>query len=235
MTNDQIQALQESADRGCKLFDDANESGLNSQMWDAGSAMREVLAAIPYLCDEILSLRAELTAIANEVDVPLPDGVEPPIVKAIRALHEQVASVHLQASQARAENAALRDRVKDLEAQPEPPADLVEQVAEAVEGDIAEAIGTAYDCIRVWEAWWVGTMRADDFQPITDNPERLREISTAAARAVLALLQPRLEAADALLRAAEGLRQHGVFEPGVVAGLWSAIAAAKAAGIGGRE
>jgi hypothetical protein len=43
-----------------------------------------------------------------------------------------------------------------------------------------------YDCTRVWSAWWVGTMTADDFVPInTDDEGRLeQEISPALLRAL---------------------------------------------------
>lgn len=45
---------------------------------------------------------------------------------------------------------------------------------------IAQAIGgDAYDCIRVWSAWGVGTMSDDDFIPIVDQEERLYEIADA--------------------------------------------------------
>ena len=43
-----------------------------------------------------------------------------------------------------------------------------------------------YDCIRVWEAWSVGTMGEDDFEEVSENPERLNEI----AQAVISALTP---------------------------------------------
>ncbi|WP_322105877.1 hypothetical protein [Paraburkholderia sp. J41] len=52
---------------------------------------------------------------------------------------------------------------------------------------IAEAIGgDAYDCMRVWSEWGVGTMSADDFHCITDDGERLSDIADAAINALLA-------------------------------------------------
>lgn len=49
---------------------------------------------------------------------------------------------------------------------------------------VAEAIGTStYDCTRVWEAWFVGTMTYQDFIPLTDDADRLHEIATAAYEA----------------------------------------------------
>nr|WP_261524480.1 hypothetical protein [Burkholderia multivorans] len=52
---------------------------------------------------------------------------------------------------------------------------------EAVCDAVASAIGSsAYDCMRVWEAWSVGTMGQDDFLPIIDDADRVNEIATAA-------------------------------------------------------
>lgn len=47
----------------------------------------------------------------------------------------------------------------------------------------AEAIGDAYDCVRVWEAWSVGTMTSDDFLPVADDGDRVAEIARAAIAA----------------------------------------------------
>ncbi|OQS42284.1 hypothetical protein [Chromobacterium haemolyticum] len=49
----------------------------------------------------------------------------------------------------------------------------------------AEAIGGAMDCLRVWSAWGVGTMSADDFAPVADDGERVAEIARAAITAYL--------------------------------------------------
>jgi len=48
------------------------------------------------------------------------------------------------------------------------------------------ALTGTYDCIRVWEAWSVGTMGEDDFEEVSENPERLNEI----AQAVISALTP---------------------------------------------
>lgn len=54
----------------------------------------------------------------------------------------------------------------------------------AVTDAVAETLGYgAYDCIRVWSAWSYGTMSADDFLSIADQPERLEEIAGAAVDA----------------------------------------------------
>lgn len=59
--------------------------------------------------------------------------------------------------------------------------DLPDSVIEAT----AEAIGGAMDCLRVWSAWGVGTMSADDFAPVADDGERVAEIARAAITAYL--------------------------------------------------
>lgn len=60
-----------------------------------------------------------------------------------------------------------------------PDDDLPDAVVDAV----AEAIGGAYDCMRVWGAWSVGTMGPDDFLPVADDAERVAEIARAALEA----------------------------------------------------
>ena len=57
-----------------------------------------------------------------------------------------------------------------------------ERVMEAV----AEALGDAYDCTRVWSAWGYGTMGSDDFRLVANDPDRLHEIAEAAIQAVFA-------------------------------------------------
>ncbi|RQQ42022.1 hypothetical protein DF121_34130 [Burkholderia stagnalis] len=51
---------------------------------------------------------------------------------------------------------------------------------------VTEALGEAYDCMRVWSAWGVGTMGRDDFRLVTDDPERVGEIADAAIDALRA-------------------------------------------------
>lgn len=51
---------------------------------------------------------------------------------------------------------------------------------EALREAVAERLGSAaFDCTRVWSAWGVGTMSADDFAPIADNEDRVAEIADA--------------------------------------------------------
>ncbi|TGB34374.1 hypothetical protein [Burkholderia thailandensis] len=56
-----------------------------------------------------------------------------------------------------------------------------EKQLEAACDAVAEAIGScAYDCMRVWEGWSVGTMGPDDFLPIADDADRVHEIAVAS-------------------------------------------------------
>lgn len=64
---------------------------------------------------------------------------------------------------------------------------------EAVMDAIAEALGDAYDCTRVWSAWGVGTMSQDDFCRVTDDAGRLGELADAA----IAAMTPAPAAGDA--------------------------------------
>jgi hypothetical protein len=65
--------------------------------------------------------------------------------------------------------------------------------APAAEGDgqrsavleaVGKALGNAYDCLRVWEAWSVGTMGPDDFALVAEDDARLAEIADAAIQAM---------------------------------------------------
>lgn len=50
----------------------------------------------------------------------------------------------------------------------------------AVRDALAESLGDAYDCTRVWSAWGVGTMSEYDFVPVNEDEDRLRELTIAA-------------------------------------------------------
>jgi hypothetical protein len=55
---------------------------------------------------------------------------------------------------------------------------------EAVCAAVTEALGNAYDCLRVWCAWGVGTMGPDDFVLVADDDDRVAEIADAAIEAM---------------------------------------------------
>ncbi|WP_176047868.1 hypothetical protein [Burkholderia sp. BCC1644] len=78
---------------------------------------------------------------------------------------------------------------------------------------VAAAIGScAYDCVRVWEAWSVGTMGQDDFLSIVDDADRIDEIAVAAldasgvAEMALALEMLAAEADTGTVMIPSGLR-----------------------------
>ncbi len=72
-------------------------------------------------------------------------------------------------------------------AAPAPGQVLSDEQRTKVRDAIAEAIGgSAYDCMRVWSAWGVGTMGSDDFAPVVEDDDRMNEITDAAIAALLA-------------------------------------------------
>lgn len=61
---------------------------------------------------------------------------------------------------------------------------LSDDVRAAVRDAVAQALGDAYDCTRVWEAWSVGTMSQDDFALVAEDDNRVAEIADAAIDAL---------------------------------------------------
>ncbi|GGE18512.1 hypothetical protein GCM10011390_42110 [Aureimonas endophytica] len=70
---------------------------------------------------------------------------------------------------------------------PAAPAPAADTVREAVIAALTDVLGDALDCTRVWEAWSVGTMSADDFVLLT---ERFEEIADAVIAALATLPRP---------------------------------------------
>ena len=70
-----------------------------------------------------------------------------------------------------------------LAARPAAPA-APEAQRDAVIAAVTEALGHAYDCLRVWEAWSVGTMDQDDFALVAEDSDRVAEIADAAIEAM---------------------------------------------------
>jgi len=60
---------------------------------------------------------------------------------------------------------------------------LNDEHREAVAQAVADALGRSYECLRVWEAWGVGTMGPDDFALIAEDSDRVAEIADAAVKA----------------------------------------------------
>jgi EAL domain-containing protein (putative c-di-GMP-specific phosphodiesterase class I) len=77
-------------------------------------------------------------------------------------------------------------------------AELNDQQREAVHQAVAEALGSgAYDCLRVWSAWGVGTMGPDDFVPVAEDSDRVAEIADAAIETIRAIPAPQAEEVEA--------------------------------------
>lgn len=83
------------------------------------------------------------------------------------------------------ENISLRAKIEAMERQDCSKQSMPAEVSrEFVMDAIAQALGDAYDCTRVWSAWGYGTMSHDDFQLIAEDGDRLREIADAAIMAM---------------------------------------------------
>jgi hypothetical protein len=63
-------------------------------------------------------------------------------------------------------------------------APLTDAQKQAVYGAVTEALGDAYDCLRVWSAWVYGTMSEDDFRLVSEDGDRVAEIADAAIAAL---------------------------------------------------
>lgn len=72
---------------------------------------------------------------------------------------------------------------------------------------VAEALGDAYDCLRVWSAWGIGTMSQDDFSLVTDDADRIAEIADAALDALG--LPTLLDEIDRLREALSSIHRYG--------------------------
>ena len=90
-----------------------------------------------------------------------------------------------------AELAALRGVAK-----PEDVAALSDEHREAVHQAVAEALGSAYDCQRVWSAWSCGTTGPDDFTLTAEDDDRVAEIANAAIEAFRTVQVPAPQAGE---------------------------------------
>jgi hypothetical protein len=81
----------------------------------------------------------------------------------------------------------------------------------AVRDALAETLGDAYDCTRVWSAWGVGTMSQDDFVPVAEDDDRLHELTIAALDASGAA-----ELLEALIKAEKALTKLATIDCGCV-------------------
>jgi len=86
-----------------------------------------------------------------------------------------------------------------------------QKLRDQAQDGIAEALGDAYDCMCVWSAWGVGTMGPDDFALVTDDSDRLLEITDAALSPVLPIIDAQ-SAEIARLRHALDLAEKALLE-----------------------
>lgn len=82
--------------------------------------------------------------------------------------------------------AALVVAAAPQQAEAVPSAVVSDAMVEAACDAVAAALGDAYDCGRVWNAWSYGTMGPDDFSQVSEDCDRVREIAVAAIDAALA-------------------------------------------------
>ena len=99
----------------------------------------------------------------------------------ITELDSQLAQRFDAADVATAAAQGFRDGVASLSANAGEPRNAIDR--DALIDAIAQGLHGTWHCTRVWEAWHVGTMSQDDFEPVDES-----ETPTEIADAVLALL-----------------------------------------------
>ena len=99
----------------------------------------------------------------------------------ITELESQLAQRFDAADMATAAAQGFRDGVASLSANAGEPRNAIDR--DALIDAIAQGLHGTWHCTRVWEAWHVGTMSQDDFEPVDES-----ETPTEIADAVLALL-----------------------------------------------
>ena len=117
-----------------------------------------------------------------------PDGWPAVRTREITALLDRITELESQLAQrfdaadmATAAAQGFRDGVASLSANAGEPRNAIDR--DALIDAIAQGLHGTLHCTRVWEAWHVGTMSQDDFEPVDES-----ETPTEIADAVLALL-----------------------------------------------
>ena len=117
-----------------------------------------------------------------------PDGWPAVRTREITALLDRITELESQLAQrfdaadmATAAAQGFRDGVASLSANAGEPRNAIDR--DALIDAIAQGLHGTWHCTRVWEAWHVGTMSQDDFEPVDES-----ETPTEIADAVLALL-----------------------------------------------
>ena len=117
-----------------------------------------------------------------------PDGWPAVRTREITALLDRITELESQLAQrfdaadmATAAAQGFRDGVASLSANAGEPRNAIAR--DALIDAIAQGLHGTWHCTRAWEAWHVGTMSQDDFEPVDES-----ETPTEIADAVLALL-----------------------------------------------
>ena len=117
-----------------------------------------------------------------------PDGWPAVRTREITALLDRITELESQLAQrfdaadmATAAAQGFRDGVASLSANAGEPRNAIDR--DALIDAIAQGLHGTWHCTRAWEAWHVGTMSQDDFEPVDES-----ETPTEIADAVLALL-----------------------------------------------
>lgn len=107
--------------------------------------------------------------------------IEKALLARITELESQLAQRFDAADMATAAAQGFRDGVASLSANAGEPRNAIDR--DALIDAIAQGLHGTWHCTRVWEAWHVGTLSQDDFEPVDES-----ETPTEIADAVLALL-----------------------------------------------
>ena len=131
----------------------------------------------------------------------------------ITELESQLAQRFDAADMATAAAQGFRDGVASLSANAGEPRNAIDR--DALIDAIAQGLHGTWHCTRVWEAWHVGTMSQDDFEPVDES-----ETPTEIADAVLALLAAQPAAQQGVAYAALPTSSHAgrVYEEGFLIG-----------------
>ena len=107
--------------------------------------------------------------------------IEKALLARITELESQLAQRFDAADMATASAQGFRDGAASLSANAGEPRNAIDR--DALIDAIAQGLRGTWHCTRAWEAWHVGTMSQDDFEPVDES-----ETPTEIADAVLALL-----------------------------------------------
>ena len=118
---------------------------------------------------------------AGNFTMPLFAARAPAPAQPAAELESQLAQRFDAADMATASAQGFRDGVASLSANAGEPRNAIDR--DALIDAIAQGLHGTWHCTRVWEAWHVGTMSQDDFEPVDES-----ETPTEIADAVLALL-----------------------------------------------